>query len=278
MTDIELEYSVKDNSGRRVDLELDFTGEKSFVNFAEGIRNAVMRLATEALAENQREGFDKNPRVRVDNRFDVPISSVKHFGKIEYFARRDALLAVAKMYVEILKRSPRLTGLYKKSHYVFYNRQLVATDAAELRGWIKQQQKKGVAENDVIRIVNVTPYARRLELGGITRALRGKSKGKVSKSKKRKGKSRAGNIINRPHGAYALAFRVIKDKFRALGKVLKFTMMPNGTDGINIEAGTSPITGKKMRTSFISGDRPYLFPTIVLRLDGRGIDKGVNFE
>lgn len=265
---VNVSYSVHETgkNSKQWNLAADFTGENTLKDLEASLKQTLIKVALETKEEEEEKGFDRNARVRVDNKFDRDINTVSAFGKIEYFARFAAKEAILNIYKEIEIRSPvGATGIYKSSNYVIYNDRHVASSYTELKAFVEMQGKKGFADNDTIRFINVTPYARKLELKGIKRGVRGKSKGKKSE-KARTGKSKiTGNIIKKPNGAYYLAYRVARLKYKAVANFMKFAFLPGGARGITVMPGSG------FRTTFVKDGRPYLYPTIVLSLNTKGI-------
>lgn len=237
--------------------------------FLEFTKKTLIKTARAALKREQDAGFDKKPRVRVDNRFGKPISAVKPIGKIQYFTRVDASLALLRIYREIEKRSPRVSGQYVSGNRVIVNSREVARNEAELRAYLATGSLPADA---TIRFINVNPYARRLENKGIMRGIRGRNIGKIlNKGEKKSISKKTGNPIIRPNGAYHSAFLFIRRNFRQLGRSIRFKYLPNGSAGISI-----PDLGPGFRNSFQTGKRgaigrPYLYPSIVIKLEPSGI-------
>jgi len=180
------------------------------------------------------------------------------------------------MFDIILQYSPRSTGQYISGNKVFVNGVQVANSRQSLRRFIVQKASQGgFKDSDEIRFINVNPYARRLENKGIRRGVRGKYANKNTPSKRKFGKSRrTGKNIIKPSGAYFNAHRNIRSKFKQVAKFIQFTYLVNGTKGIFIKRAIGP-NGQIFHNSFQTGKRgaigrPYLYPTILVRLDGRG--------
>ena len=252
----------------------DLTGTLTLQQFTNFTKNALIDIAKTVLKEEQAKGFDKKPRVRVDNSFRKREEEVFPFGRITYFERVDFSLALLKMYKVIVERSPLVTGQYRSGNLVFVNGVEVARSMGSLRRYVVTKSSEGgFKENDEIRFVNVNAYARRLENKGIRRGVRGRFANKNQNAGRRSRKSRkTGNLIQQPNGAYYLSYRVIRRQFKQVAQFLKFTYMPNGTNGIRIRGGAG------QRTEFKKDGRPYLYPSIVLRLAGAGIRREQIFE
>lgn len=261
--------------------EFDVSGKVYLEDFFDSLTKFHIKVSEEALREEQAKGFDKNPRTRVDNKFEKPISKLKPFGKVEYFSKADVATAIVDIFIELERRSPFRSGKYKKSNVLFYNGQLVATKVGEVIGFVKRRnQEGGFKNNDRFRFLNTSPYARKLELKGIRRGVSGKSKRQTFSAGKRKVKSRSakGGFVQKPNGAFFLTFRLARNRYKSIANLIKFTFMPNGTEGINIQPGTDK-NGKPERTTFAgkskNSGRPYLYPSITIILSERGIRGGL---
>ena len=272
--------SVKDNQkGSTIPWTLngDINGKASLEDFLDNFKEGHLRIAKEVLREEQQRGFEKNPRVRTDNIFDRKIQQVKPLGKIEFFAKIVASEAIIGVYDEIERRTPRGdTGLYARSNYVLHNGRLIAINRQALVAYLKTVE---IQENDKIRFINTTPYARRLELAGISKSVRGLSAGR-NVSRKRKGKSKVtGNLIGKPNGAYTNAMRSSRSKYKAVANFMKFQFLHASAAGVK----NLPTTNGKqrLRTSYKSGGkfktsagRPYLYPTITIWFSAAGLKSG----
>jgi hypothetical protein len=233
------------------------------------IKTKHIDIADVALIEEQKLGFDKKPRVRVDNKWDVPEEQVKPFGKIEYYSRIDIGEALLYAYKAISGRSPIVSGTFSVANYVYHNRQLVAKDIFGLASWLK---KADLRDGSNVRFVNVTPYASRLELRG----MRGSKSGNIFKSKwsKHKKGRNGGRLyqVRQPNGVYMLAARAVRRKFKVAEKVLKFEWV-GGSSGIRIP---STVNGKTFRTTYHPLNKKrkgshYIYPSIKFIISSRGI-------
>jgi len=244
----------------------DLTGRETLQELLENTRQVHISVAKTILKEEQGKGFDKDPRVRVDNKFEREEESVKFFGKIEYFAKRSVTEAIVDIFEELDKRSPVDTGKYSKSNVLFYNNLPVAHSPGEARAWLVTQEKSGSFKNsDTFRFINTSPYARRLEYKGVRRGTTGRNKGKNFAKRGRTVRKRDSQVLLRPQGAYYLTHRLARRKHKAIANLISFKFIPNGGNGINI----IPRAGE--RTAFKDDGRPYLYPTIVIKLAGEGI-------
>jgi len=269
---VQIAISVTDNDKDAPpwDLRSDLDGSATVLDFKTFMQRAQWQIAEEVLEEEQAKGFDKKPRVRTDNVFGKEPRDVKFQGKIEYFSRQNIGEALIDAYQMLVKRSPAVTGQYVSSHYVYLNGKKIAESQTDLAIWLKSHEAS-LKGNDLIRIVNVTPYAARIEVRGSRRGTRGKNKGK---NYKQVVKSSVGS------GAYYLAARAINTKYKAQGRV-SFGFLPNGFGGVLVKP-----TGR-FRTSYIpdaarakrhtSGrfkkrfNGPYVYPSITFRIEQEGI-------
>jgi hypothetical protein len=238
----------------RYSIENDLSGQATLQELALFMRRSLINVALDVLKEEQKQGFDKKPVTLIDNRLNKPITQVKPFGKIEFKKRVKSLEIISFAYREIARRSPVDTGRYENSNFVFLNGKRIATNLTELSAWIAS--KPAIKENDFIRIVNVTPYARRLERLGVTRQRTSRLKIKNRRT------SSSGRIRNptslRPNGTYFLSTRATKRKYKG-NVTIYFGFIPGNLLGLSATfAGGS---GKKKRT--------YLYPTMKIYIGGK---------
>lgn len=248
-------------------LESDLNGEATIEDFKTFITRAQWQIAEEVLKEEQTGGFDETPRVRTDNKWEKDPRDVKFMGKIEYFSRQNIAEALLEAYTMVEVRSPVRTGQYLASHYVYLNNIKIAENRGELYFWLKNNENT-LKNGDKIRIINVTPYAARIEIRGVRKEIRGKNKGKIA------------NMMRHSFGSgvYALAAKAIKGKYKAQGDV-KFEVIPNGYAGVSVVAANgfrvSYIPDKDRRgkarakRSRFSG--PYVYPSVTFTIAGEGI-------
>lgn len=264
---MEMYVSVKDSDKNAPawSIQNDLDGELTYDDLAYYSTRILYYTSKEVLKEELGQGFDPNYRTRTDNKWEKNPDNVKPFGKIEYFSRINIGPTVLDAYSELMRRSPIRTRQYYASHYVFVNSRLVATSFSEVQRWAKFGADK-LKAGDFIRIVNVVPYASRIEVRGERRGLTGKNKGKnvrvASKS----------SMLN---GTYHQTARSVRSKYKVGGNI-RSGLMPNGWQGIKVKAGgrfrTSYIEDKlrdsKKRKRF-SG--PYVFPYISFAFTDAGI-------
>ena len=265
MINIDVQISASEN-GRRVpwDLQGDINGELSLKDMLAFIKKNLILISEEALAQEQAKGFDKNPIVLIDNKPGTNLQTVSPLGKIEYKSRVDLKQIAMDTYAAILDRSPVDTGQYKRLNIVIFNGAVIAQSLQELEAWFGGSPK--IEDKDVLRFVNLAPYARKLERFGVTS---GGQSGRVRPSRDKK-KAQRGVLINAPNGTYYLAYRAIKRKYKDNSPVY-FGMLPGDR-----MAGISSVSavgrgGKTLRRTYAKTGRAYLYPSIKISVSSRGI-------
>lgn len=252
----EVDFFVEE-SGRKspkYTLETDLNGEVSLLDFLEFTKSSLIVIADEVLKEEQAKGFEKTPEVVVDGRANKPVSQVSPLGSIEFTAKADMKEIIMDTYMGILGRAPVLTGEYLHSNYVFLNGTQVATDLTSLKTWLASAPV--FQENDLIRFVNIAPYARKLERLGVTI---GRQQSRTVKSSSRK-RSEMGGRVLAPNGTYFLTTRAIRSKYKR-NSVIAFSFISGSNLGL---VGSFKATKKKK-------SRPYLYPTITISVKESGI-------
>ena len=191
----------------------------------------------------------------VDGKVGKPVGDVSPLGTIEFTSRADMKDIILDTCASIMQKSPVLEGTYKRSNYVFLNGLQVATSEGELQSWLNSNPE--FKDSDVIRFVNIQPYARKLERLGVT-GQRQQSR-TVSRRERKSGQIRV--RYAQPNGTYFLTARAIKTKYKRNTGV-QFTFVSGSSLGIagNFRAGKRGKPG-----------RPYLYPSIVIRVSERGI-------
>lgn len=254
-----VDISVTEGGRRRPEytLDSDLNGEITLQDLLEWTKATLIVTADEILKEEQSHGFDKEPILLVDNRRGKDIRLVSPLGQIEFVSRQNIGKILLEAYTGIWDRSKVLTGRYKSSHYVFLNGTQVATDLASMEKWVESNPE--INDKDTVRIVNIQPYARRLELLGVTAQ---RSMRKREDRGRRKGQ-KTGHMVKIPNGAYQLTTRALKAKYKQ-NVLIRFTFLPGNQLGLS---GTF----KNGRHGKNSAGRPYLYPSMVFSIQGRGI-------
>jgi hypothetical protein len=244
-----VDFSVEEKGRKSPEytLDTDLNGEVSLLDFLNFTKSALIITADTVLREEQARGFDKNPVVAVDGKVGVPVFNVSPLGQLEFTSKANMSEILLETYKGILKRSPVLTGRYKSSHFVFLNGAQVATDLESLRAWLKSNPIFN--DKDLIRFVNIQPYARKLERLGVT-GRRQQSRTVKSRDKR---KSSQGHRILAPNGAYFLTTRSIRSKYKR-NSVIRFNFISGDRLGIS-----GSFLGRRGKPG-----RPYLYPTITI--------------
>lgn len=271
---ISVSYTITDNESKnKADLRLlsnDLTGNETTKFLVERFRLFHIGVARVALEDEQKKGFEKNPRIVTDNKFDKPDSRVLPFGKIEYYSKLDVLSSLITVFSEIQRLSKVVSGQYRSWNLVFLNGVRVASSLPELQNWVKSAKVK---DGDTIRFVNLNAYARRLEYLGVTS--QGSSR-RMTKNMVKTGRSgKKHQSSTRPmkkalNGVYYLVSKIVSgSKFKTIGQFKpKFEFI------VGSEVSGIPIGGQ--RGSFApkkngrGGGRPYLYPSITFKISGRG--------
>lgn len=243
--------------GRINDKELTETFELE--DLLDYLKASLIITTDEVLKDEQARGFDKKPVIAVDGSISKSILNVNPFGSIEITSRSSMKEILLDTYQAISTKSPVLTGRYKSSNFVFHNGIQVATDLSSLESWLNSSPK--FEDKDLIRFVNIQPYARKLERQGIRAGSEGKNIGRRrdSRSTSKSGKVRV--RLNQPNGAYYLTSRTIRNKYKR-NSVIKFEFIGGGSLGIS----GSFKAGRKGKPG-----RPYLYPSIVISVRESGI-------
>ena len=241
-------------------LESDLQGEQTLEDFLKFLKKSIITIARDALKEEQSKGFDPKPLMLVDGRRDKSILDVNPFGKIQFI---NTLLQGAKIVSEtydlLIERSKVVTGTYIESHFVYFNGKLVATNKIELDNWLKDFKPRF---KDVIRFVNVVPYARKIERMGVTA-----QRTRPRKTKSRDKQRRSGEFVLAPNGVYWLTYRSLSRKYKNnIG--LYFNWVSGGSIS-NERWPTHAKNGKVFRRTFKNAARPkdrgpYVYPSIKL--------------
>lgn len=252
--------SVSENGKRSPKLDLvdasggDLDGKLSLEELFAYVKKVLIVTADTVLKDAQAQGFDKNPVVTVDGVTGKPIVDVKPIGSIEFTARADMGDIVLATYQALLDRSPVKTGRFKSSNYVFHNGIQVATDLSSLESWLANSPN--FQERDLIRFVNIQPYARKLERHGTRADGEG---GTQSKKRYSTRKNRPAYKVLVPNGTYYVTARAIRNKYKR-NSIIKFEFIQGSQLGLTASFG--PRRGKP--------GRPYLYPSILISVQESG--------
>lgn len=259
MLDVDVSVSVREGGKKSGSWELsgDLSGQLTMEQLLAYTKSALILISDQALKEEQANGFDKKPVVVVDGRKNKDVYSVNPLGKIEFYSRQDPTPVLSETMKALWERSKIVTGEYLRSHAVFVNGTMIAKDPDSLAAWLSRNTLKS---NDLIRFVNLAPYARRLERLGVT-AQRQQNR-TVAKSKRGAGESTARAIA--PNGVYFLTSKAIKRKYKN-NVSIRFGFIPGSAIGLaaSFKTGRSNAKSKKAST--------YLYPSISILLSDKGI-------
>jgi hypothetical protein len=255
--DFKVNITVTQSGKRAPQLDLvggrDLDGHLSLEELFAYTKQVLIVTADTVLKDEQANGFDKTPVIAVDGVVGRPVINVNPIGKIEITARADMQDIVLATYMGILDRAPVLTGLYKSSNYVFYNGQQVATDLASLQSWLGSNP--AFEDKDLVRFVNIQPYARKLERLGVT-GQRQQERTVKSRDKRRAAK---GIRVLAPNGDYFLTSRSIRAKYKR-NSIIRFEFISGSQLGLG--ASFAPKKGKP--------GRAYLYPSILISVQESG--------
>lgn len=263
---ITYEVKEKGKNAPHYSLTNDITGQTTLENLLIFTKQALIKISDTVLAEEQARGFDKEPVLLVDGKKNIPKESVNPLGKIQYIAKAGFRELILYAYDAIRIKSKKATGRYFANNFVIFNQKVIATDRMQLELWL--ESKKSFEDKDFLRFVNTAPYARKLEyLGVSSRKLAVVKMRKAVKSDKVK----AGTKLKSPNGAYALAYRAIKRKYKA-NVGLSFHFIPGNLLGLVGPGRVFSTTIKRRRKSNkAKAGRPYLYPSILLTLSSKGV-------
>lgn len=248
------------------EFEKDLNGAQSLEEFFQMTKYALLKISADALKESQSRGFDKDPIVAVDGSTKKPAIAVHPLGKIEFFSTQiQATEIVLEVYKGIMERSKIVSGTYFENNFVFFNGEQIAKSLPELEAWSKNNPT--FTNKDIIRFVNVVPYARKLERHGVT-AQRSVTRSRKSTDKQK----RSGERVLAPNGVYFLTSRAADRKY---GKNVRVYF--GFISGSQIDASILPLQskdGRVLRTSYKPSKKrpknsgPYLYPSIKLIIEG----------
>lgn len=261
---LDISIEVKERGGKdspKWDLSKDIDGEQTLEQLLDFVKRNLIQISVLALEEEQAKGFPKDPVVRVDNRVGKPIHAVRPLGKIEYIAKVSVESILLETYDAIESRSPFDSGAYLKSNYVLLNSKVIAKSRSELVTWMESDPE--VRDKDVIRFLNIMPYARKLERLGVT-GQRTNSRQRNSKDKKKPGVK-----LLAENGAYFLASRSIRRNYKGNSKIT-FALVPGGDLGFVTFPKTTR-RGAALRRTYKKTGRAYLYPCIKIQIQQGGL-------
>lgn len=220
-------------------------------------------VSKEILTDFQnRDEFPKREYITLtDGVIDLPETNVKAFGKIEYATKLQDITPVVLAAMRLVtERSPTSTGYYQANNVLFFNGNIVAKGLFQVNSWLaKDRQYKNT---DTFRVVNLSPYARKLERNGIRRGSSGRRNG-ITYGQRKEGLNRKKKKTLLPNGAYLLSSRVLKSRFPQLKNNIRFSFIPLAPS----IARQAPLHGRDTTGHVFRGDgRPYLYPSIYISI------------
>jgi hypothetical protein len=251
---ITLDVKEKGKNSPNYSLMSDIDGKQTFEENIQFLKSSIISISDVVLREEQNKGFDKEPLLLVDGKSGKSKYDVSPFGSIHYIARANFKDLIMFAYNAIISRSKEVTGRYFNHNLVVYNGRTIASNPVQLEAWLKDTTYFNDA--DYLRFVNTVPYARKLEYLGISKGRR------VAKTRKPKksDKVKAGTRLKTPNGAYTLAYRAIKRKYKKNVKRMSFQFIPGNLLGL-MGSGRE----------FVNDGRPYLYPSILITLSDKGV-------
>ena len=244
-------YKVTDSfGGGIITLDGDIQGKATLGQLLEFTKKSLIKIAKEALEEEQARGFDKSPVTVVDRSTTKTIEQVSPLGRIQFFTRADIGDLLIEAYDTVLRLSKVVSGEYYDSHQVIHNNKVVASTRGQLAAYLKIADTK---PGDYWAIANSTPYARRLETLGVS-ALGSNPKRKEKKYRNRRRGGGKIRITKPPNGAYQLSYQSLK---ATMGQfvLIRFKFVPGSELGLT----GSFTTGTRNQIG-----RPYLYPVITI--------------
>lgn len=262
--EIDLEYRITERGRGRNNLKIDILPPKKEFTVTEArdfFRQVLIATADEVLDEEIRKGFPKDYVTVVDGNVNKPISQVRASGSIEFSAQISIEEIAVEMWRAVTNRSRIVTGEYFDNHAMYFNGKPVASSIQEVRAWAPTAE---VRPGSVLRMINTAPYARRLELLGVSA---GSSSIKLGSSSDRKRANR-GIKVRKPNGAYYLSYLFLNRSFsRAAGR-FRYENIP-GSELQGLPSGHSRTFTRQPKKS--QNGRPYLYPSISLRINPSGV-------
>jgi hypothetical protein len=260
-----VERGKKSPKWRATDPETD--RKMTIQELLETVKKTLQTVAVTALREEQARGFTKFPVITIDKTPGKNISDVSPLGQIMFSEVATDSKMLLNIYADILRRSPVGSGVYRKSNIVTLNGEYLAGDYSQLE---KAIQTLTLKPGDIIRYINIAPYARRLEALGVT-AQKARPVYRKSTDKKK----RSGSMVLKETGVYFMTSRSIKKRLMG-SSIVRFQLMPGHTLGINsIPVIANGRVLRKFYKGHVAGEKPgsnfrkgqvgsYLYPTIVV--------------
>lgn len=279
----------KGRSGSTYSLDADLDGKATVKELQIFLKSALASVAKEVIKDAvKNRGFDPSYVRLVDGKANLPEEAVSPLGKIEYIARQNLKEIILETFKAVIARSAKDTGRYIRSHIVTYNGEPVAKNLPQLQAWLK---KPIVFESkDRIRIINVQPYARKLERYGVTAQTKGmgvsdkvRRYGMNKKGERTGGKGIRSDAVGMliPNGTYALTARAIERKY-GKNAYISYRLVDGGELGneeiakqtYKTDAASKHFKAGSRKRTLKNGSRkglPYFYPSILIKVIARAI-------
>lgn len=229
------------------------------------LKYALITIAKDALQEELSRGFNPNYETYVDGAKNDNLEAVSPVGKIQFVDPSRASEIVTDVYLRILKLSPQTSGTYFENNFIMYNDRMLTNVDTDLEALKKYFDEAEIKKGDIIRFVNIAPYAGFLEKQGVTSKQRAKPM-RLSLSKNKKDR-RAGIKVRQPNGVYYLAQKSLQRKYGT-----QYNMEFQWVNGRRLGGAPFPKaskSGKPLRTTFAPGGKykgAYVYPSIVIKV------------
>lgn len=212
--------------------------------------------------QNAKKFPNKDFTVLVDKKLNKDIADLKVGGEIQFIQAFAITQIALQLWREVESRSKIVTGVYFSNHMMSLNGKPIASSFNEIEPALKKIRPK---PGDILRMINTAPYARRLELLGVT-----KTSQSIKQGNKRQGRNKNRNTkpikVNKPNGAYFNASREIKKLFRGVGKIRYENI--SGADIQGLPSGHNRTFTNQPKKN--QNGRPYLYPSIRIEIQAGG--------
>lgn len=266
----ELEINYRSRNGKIAPVQ-SLTGVKlakeDIADFITGTSiSAAMQFRDNIIGQGR---FPKeNYVIIIGNRVVKDEFSARPFQTISYKTKLETLTPALKDAARLIfDRSPVRRGAYLANNVLFKNNVLVAKGYTNILTFLDSDSPD---DKDIYRFVNVTPYARKLERRGVRRETQGRNKGRNTRPENKRIKQVKGVDTVVPNGAYVLANRALRRKYKELKQNIRFSFIPIEPSVVRrIDTSGRDTTGyvfAKNREGKGAG-RPYLYPSITMTVN-----------
>lgn len=271
---LDFQISYRGSKGVEV-FGADKVATKSVEELLEYTQTLLIDVSKQFLRQEISNGTFPNEYITiVDNRVGKKEETVRPLGKIEYVTKvGDVALAIKDIFKFVAERSPIRSGYFSSMHVLLFNGKVVAKGYSNAAAWLDQD--RNYKNSDKFRIINLSPYARKLERLGIRRGTRGKSKGQIER-KYRKTRTRSGLATRAPNGTYWLAKNAARRLYPQLKQNIRFSFIPVSPSLASNQNIKNFKTDYRFKTGRGRG-RPYLYPSITIVLNQSSFSSNAAF-